>query len=113
MNASSSMSTSEFPTIYIFSEFTKLEALKSLVGNKAKIVVSDPFTCPQPDYVKNNIKIFHAASLDCQEAADNVAHLLINKEFAKFVTNQLYSTDSSGKTISLPRDRIILELIHS
>jgi hypothetical protein len=101
------------PTVFVFAEFLHLEKLRALIGSDADFYIPGPCNGPKPELIKTNIKIFYG-SLGSRfmdsTAATSLADRLIASGFCRFVTDQLYSTDpETKKTISLLKDRIILE----
>lgn len=101
------------PTVFVFAEFLHLEKLQALIGSDADFYIPSPCNGPKSELIKTNIKIFYG-SLGSRPvnstAATSLANKLIASGFCRFITDQLYSTDpETKKTISLPKDRIILE----
>lgn len=101
--------------IYVFSEFTGLEALSKY----CKVIVSGPIIKEDSsDEIKRiartNIKIFFDKDEKDREDAYALQKSLEDDGIAIFVTDQLYSThkDANGKPyqVALPKDRIIMRL---
>ena len=95
--------------IYVFHEFAQLEALQQLVGKVKRMSPLENYevTSELSEIYATNIKIFFNGNAD---EAYRVKTVLEENSFATTVTDQLTKTLKDGRTILLPKDRIIMRL---